>query len=74
MSDITKFYLKHAVYEVGIGAKSVTLLLNYGGNTYEVVGGSNKGKVGEIARLLLSKKHNVNFAYKFDGKINQGEL
>ena len=73
MNQVNKFYLKHAVYQVEIDGQEVALLLDYSGNKYEVVGGDNP-KVEEIAKLLLGKKHNVNFAYKFNGKIDEENL
>ncbi len=80
MNQINKFYLKHAVYQVEVDGVEVALLIDYAGNKYEVVG-KESPKIGEIARLMLGKKHNVNFAYKFaakggpgNGKINQEDL
>ena len=73
MNQVNKFYLKQAIYQVEIDGQEAVLLLDYSGNKYEVVG-RNHPKVGEIAELLLGKKHNVNFAYKFNGKIDEENL
>lgn len=73
MQKINKFYLQQAVYRIEVEGLELALLLDYAGNKYEVIGGESD-RVGEIAELLLSKKHNVNFAYKFDGKINEENL
>lgn len=73
MNQISKFYLKHAVYQVEIGGVEGTILVNYGGNSYETVGIS-QGKVAGIASQLLAKKHGVNFAYKFDDKMKGTDL
>lgn len=73
MNQVNKFYLKHAVYEIEIEGRTATLLLNYGGNSFEVVGSTSQ-RVSEIAKLMLKKKHNVNFAYKFNGRIDQENL
>ena len=73
MNRINKFYLKHAVYEIEVGGVTSALLLDYAANKYQQVG-EQSGTADEIARLLLSKKHNVNFAYKFNGKIDEENL
>lgn len=73
MNQINKFYLKHAVYQIEVDGVEMALLLDYADNKYEVVGGESV-IVGEIARGLLSKKHGVNFAYKFNGKIKEENL
>jgi len=70
MNHISKFYLKQAVYQVEVEGQEAVLLMDYSGNKYEIVGKSNP-KVGEIAKLLLGKKHGVNFADKFNGKIDK---
>lgn len=72
MSKITKFYLKNAVYEVEVDGELRVMIVNYGVGSYEVVGKPSR-RLGEIATQLLAKKHRVNFAYKFDGKI-KGEV
>lgn len=72
MQTINKFYLQQAVYRIEVGGEEVALLLDYAGNKYYVIGGESK-RVGEIAELLLAKKHNINFAYKFDGKIEPAD-
>lgn len=71
MNNVNKFYLKHAVYQVEVDGVEVALLMDYGGNKYEVVG-QESPKIVEIARLMLGKKHNVNFAYKFSAKGGPG--
>lgn len=73
MNQVNKFYLKHAVYEIEIEGKTSALLLNYSSNSFEVVGSYDQRAI-EIAQLMLKKKHNVNFAYKFNGKIDQENL
>ena len=73
MTRVNKFYLKHAVYEIEVGGVTSALLLDYAANKYQLVGEQNS-TADEIARLLLSKKHNVNFAYKFNGKIDEENL
>jgi len=73
MNQVTKFYLKQAVYQVEIDGVESAMLMDYSGNKYEVVGNANV-KIDEIALLMLRKKHNINFAYKFDGKINEEKL
>jgi hypothetical protein len=73
MNQVTKFYLKQAVYQVEIDGVESAMLLDYSGNKYEVIGNVN-AKIEEIAHLMLRKKHNINFAYKFDGKINEEKL
>jgi hypothetical protein len=73
MNRVNKFYLKHAVYEIEVGGVTSALLLDYAGNRYQLVGEQNS-EADEVARLLLSKKHNVNFAYKFNGKIDEENL
>ncbi len=73
MNQVNKFYLKQAIYQVEVDEQEVALLLDYGGNKYEVLGGSVP-KVEEIAKMLLNKKHGVNFAYKFNGKIEENNL
>ncbi len=73
MNRVNKFYLKHAVYEIEVGGVTSALLLDYAANRYQLVGEQNS-TADEIARLLLSKKHNVNFAYKFNGKIGEENL
>jgi hypothetical protein len=73
MSNVNKFYLKQAVYQVEVDGEENVLLMDYSGNKYEVIGQSS-AKVDEIAKLMLGKKHNVNFAYKFNGKINPESL
>lgn len=73
MNNVNKFYLKHAVYEIEVGGVTSALLLDYAANRYQLVGEQNS-TADEIAELLLSKKHNVNFAYKFNGKIDEENL
>lgn len=73
MNNVNKFYLKHAVYEIEVGGVTSALLLDYAANRYQMVGEQNS-TADEIAKLLLSKKHNVNFAYKFNGKIDEENL
>ena len=73
MNQVNKFYLKYAVYQVEVDGKEGALLLDYANNQYEVIG-SKTNKTEEIAKLLLGKKHAVNFAYKFNGKINEENL
>ena len=73
MQQVTKFYLKNAVYQVEIDGAEMALLLDYSGNKYEIVGTPNP-RAGEIAEMLLGKKHQVNFAYKFNGKIDEENL
>lgn len=73
MKLIKKFYLKQAVYQLEMGGSQIALLLDYAGNKYEVIGKKDK-KIDEIANALLNKKHGVNFAYKFNGKLNQENL
>lgn len=73
MNQVNKFYLKQAIYQVEVDKKEVALLLDYAGNKYEILGGENK-KVEEIAQTLLNKKHGVNFAYKFNGKIEDSNI
>jgi len=73
MNQVTKFYLKQAVYQVEIDRVESALIMDYVGNKYEIVGVKSE-KAKEIARLLLVKKHGVNFAYKFDGKIKEENL
>ncbi len=72
MNKITKFYIKNAVYEVELSGEMRALIVNYGTNTHEIVGKPSQ-RLDHIAAQLLAKKHAVNFAYKFDGKI-EGEL
>jgi hypothetical protein len=80
MKQVSKFYLKQAVYQVEVGGREAVLLMNYSGNTYEVVG-YKSGVVEQIAQALLSKKHGINFAYKFaslggsrNDKIDQEQI
>jgi len=73
MNQVTKFYLKQAVYQVEIDGVESVILMDYSGNKYELIGKVNV-KIDEIAQLMLRKKHNINFAYKFDGKINEEKL
>ena len=73
MNKVNKFYLIQAVYQVEVDGKEVALLMDYDGNKYEVVGKSND-KIEEIARFMLGRKHAVNFAYKFNGKIKQENI
>ena len=73
MNQVTKFYLKQAVYQVEIDGVQSAILMDYSGDKYEVIGNLN-AKIDEIAHLMLRKKHNINFAYKFDGKINEEKL
>ena len=80
MNQVTKFYLKHAVYQVEVDGVESVMLMDYSGNKYEVLG-SQIAKIDEIAHHMLRKKHNVNFAYKFaamgepgNGKINEENL
>lgn len=73
MNQVNKFYLKQAVYQLEINGEESVLIMDYGGNRYEVVGVKND-KAKEIASMLLAKKHGVNFAYKFNGKINEENL
>lgn len=73
MNQVNKFYLKQAVYQVEVDGNEAALLMDYAGNKYEVVGRESE-KVREIAKMLLSKKHGVNFAYKFNGKIDEENL
>lgn len=70
MNKITKFYLKNAVYEVELSGEVRVMIINYGTNTHEIVGKPSR-RLNEIATQLLAKKHRVNFAYKFDGKIER---
>ncbi len=72
MSTINKFYLKHAVYLVEVGGLEAALLLNYANNSYEMAGSKHE-RIDEIAKMLLSKKHAINFAYKFNGKIKSAD-
>lgn len=71
MQTITKFYLKNAVYEVEVDGEPRVMIVNYGTNTHEIVGKPSR-RLSKVARQLLAKKHRVNFAYKFDGKIKGG--
>lgn len=73
MNIVNKFYLKQAVYQIEVNGDEGAILVNYGGNSYETVG-IDRAKVDEIASMLLAKKHKVNFAYKFNGKINEENL
>lgn len=73
MNQVNKFYLKHAVYQVEIDGTEGAILVNYGGNSFDTVG-IERDKVATIATQLLAKKHGVNFAYKFDGKIDEENL
>ncbi|MFZ2199539.1 MAG: hypothetical protein WAV40_01985 [Microgenomates group bacterium] len=73
MNQVNKFYLKHAVYQIEIDGVESAILMDYSGNKYEVIGDLN-AKIDEIAHLMLRKKHNINFAYKFDGKIKKENL
>lgn len=73
MNTINQFYLKHAVYQVQIDGREIALLLNYAENSYELVGAKHE-RIEEIAKMLLAKKHAVNFAYKFNGKIEERDL
>ena len=79
MNNVNKFYIKHAVYEIEVGGVTSALLLDYAANKYQLVG-ERSSRVDEIARLLLAKKHNINFAYKFstlggsrNGKIDPAD-
>jgi hypothetical protein len=73
MKRINKFYLKQAVYQLEISGSEIALLLDYAGNRYEVIGEKHE-RVDEIALALLKKKHGVNFADKFNGKLKQENL
>lgn len=73
MNKITKFYLNHAVYEVGVEGTEAVLLLNYAGNTYEVVGDQSE-EARVIAEYLLAQKHAINFAEKFNDRIREGKV
>jgi hypothetical protein len=73
MNQVNKFYLKQAVYQVEVDGHEGVILVNYGGNSYETVGIDHK-KVEVIAAQLLAKKHAVNFAYKFNGKIGKENI
>jgi hypothetical protein len=73
MNQVSKFYLKQAVYQVEIDGVEGAILVNYGGNSYETVG-IEQSKVDGIATQLLAKKHGVNFAYKFSAKGETGML
>ena len=68
MNQVNKFYLKYAVYQVEVDGVEVVLLMNYSGNTYEVMGNAS-AKIREMAVGMLAKKHGVNFAYKFNAKM-----
>lgn len=70
MNKVTKFYLYNAEYYVEIDGEEAKLLLNYKDNAYKVLGKENE-RMRDIARQLLSKKHGVNFAYKFDDRIEE---
>ncbi len=67
MNQVNKFYLKQAVYQVEVDGSEYALLMDYAGNKYEVIGKDNS-RIDEIATALLSKKHGVNFAYKFSAQ------
>lgn len=73
MQQITKFYVKSAVYEIESHGETSVMLLNYGGNTYEGIGKRSK-RIEAIAQEMLTKKHNVNFAYKFNAKIGESKI
>lgn len=73
MNQVNKFYLKQAVYQVEVDGQEAALLMDYSGNKYEVVG-VRTPKIDEIASLMRNKKHAVNFAYKFNGKIDEENL
>lgn len=73
MKQIKKFYLKQAVYQLEVAGSQVALLMDYAGNKYEVIG-KKSARIDEIATALLQKKHGVNFAYKFNGKLKQENL
>jgi hypothetical protein len=73
MNQVNKFYLKLAVYQVEIDGHEAALLMNYSDNTYDVVG-VRSAKIDEIASLMLNKKHAINFAYKYNGKIDENNL
>lgn len=73
MNQVNKFYLKHAVYQVEVDGDQSVILMNYSDNKYEVIGKIGS-KLEEIAQILLAKKHGVNFAYKFNGKIDEENL
>jgi hypothetical protein len=70
---VNKFYLKQAVYQVEVDGVESALLMDYADNKYEVIG-QRSSKIEEIASLMLGKKHAVNFAYKFNGKIKEENL
>lgn len=45
-------------------------LVNYAGNTYELVGADTQA-VKKVIETMLKNKHGVNFAYKFNDKIRE---
>jgi hypothetical protein len=66
MTHITQFTFDKAQYKVQDSeGNSVTLIMNYAGNSYEVEGIENE-LVRQIALDLLAKKHAANFAHKFE--------
>jgi hypothetical protein len=73
MNQVSKFYLKQAVYQVEVDGQEAALLMDYAGNKYEIVGAKTP-KLDEIAHLMLNKKHAINFAYKYNGKIEEDNL
>lgn len=73
MSQINKFYLKQATYQIEIAGQMIALLMDYSGNKYEVIGPHDE-KIDEIATKMLKDKHGVNFAYKFDAKMKEGKI
>lgn len=63
MPKITKFYLNKASYLVGDNQSLSLLVVDYKNNRFEY-DGVGKQTIVKIAKNLLARKHNVNFADK----------
>ncbi len=63
MAKITKFYFDSAKYLVGDDEDEGLLAIDYKNNKFSY-SGKLKKEVGKIAKDLLKRKHNVNFADK----------
>lgn len=70
-AKITSFMFRTAQYEIQSGQVKVLLTMDYAGNTFRINNIDGVAdlivlrEVERVANDLLSRKHNVNFAYKF---------
>lgn len=63
---IAKFFLDKATYKVISSKGEINMEIDYWNNKFKL--SAPDKKLEKIAKHLLSKKHRINFAWKFQGE------